>query len=95
MLLLVIYDISDDGKRNRVANTLKKYGLFRIQRSAFKGNLDSQRVKDLIRALKPDIDVKTDVLHIIPIDPRNWDMRIVIGNEGESNDNNNRSVLLV
>ncbi len=84
MLLLVIYDISDNNKRVRVANTLKRYGLSRIQRSAFKGNLDSQRVKDLLRAIRSDVDVNTDVVHVIPLDPRNWETRVVIGSERRS-----------
>jgi CRISPR-associated protein Cas2 len=82
MLLLVIYDVSDDNKRNRLANALKRYGLSRIQKSAFKGDLDSQRLKDLLRSIKREVNEDTDVVHVVPIDPRNWDMRIVIGSEG-------------
>ncbi|NPB00799.1 MAG: CRISPR-associated endonuclease Cas2 [Crenarchaeota archaeon] len=37
LYLLVIYDISDDDLRNRVASFLKTMGLRRIQRSAFLG----------------------------------------------------------
>ncbi|AEE94627.1 CRISPR-associated protein, Cas2 [Acidianus hospitalis W1] len=41
MKIIVVYDISDNGKRNKLANELKKFGLYRIQRSAFEGDIDS------------------------------------------------------
>ncbi|QGA53936.1 CRISPR-associated endonuclease Cas2 [Sulfolobus sp. E5-1-F] len=82
MKLLVVYDVSDDSKRNKLANNLKKLGLERIQRSAFEGDIDSQRVKDLIRVVKLIIDTNTDIVHIIPLGIRDWERRIVIGKEG-------------
>ncbi len=39
MLLWVIYDISDNLLRSRVAEKCKDYGLRRVQRSAFLGEL--------------------------------------------------------
>ncbi|AWR98101.1 CRISPR-associated endonuclease Cas2 [Acidianus sulfidivorans JP7] len=82
MKLLVVYDVSDDSKRNKLANNLKKLGLERIQKSAFEGDLDSQRVKDLIRVVKIIVDTNTDIVHIIPLGIRDWERRIVIGKEG-------------
>ncbi len=45
--VLVIYDISDDELRRKVADALHGFGLARVQRSAFLGDLLSSRVKDL------------------------------------------------
>ncbi|WP_369611696.1 CRISPR-associated endonuclease Cas2 [Sulfurisphaera javensis] len=81
MIVLVVYDVSDDGKRNKLANELKKYGLERIQKSAFEGNLDPQRIKNLIRVIKEIIDPSTDIVHIVPLGLRDWENRIVIGRE--------------
>jgi len=47
--VVVVYDISDDAKRYRLASRLKALGLSRIQRSAFAGRLDSSRLRDLYR----------------------------------------------
>lgn len=85
MKLLVVYDISDDGKRNKLANSLKKFGLERIQKSAFEGDLDSQRVKELVRTVRLYVDLTTDIVHIIPLGIREWENRIVIGKEGLEN----------
>ncbi|MCH4816217.1 MAG: CRISPR-associated endonuclease Cas2 [Candidatus Micrarchaeia archaeon] len=82
MKLLVVYDVSDDSKRSKLANNLKKLGLERIQKSAFEGDIDSQRVKDLIRVIRLIVDINTDVVHIIPLGIRDWERRIVIGKEG-------------
>ncbi len=53
---LVIYDISKDKIRNRVAEVCKDYGLKRIQWSAFSGKLNNNRREELhlklIRTLK-------------------------------------------
>ncbi|ABP95310.1 MULTISPECIES: CRISPR-associated endonuclease Cas2 [Metallosphaera] len=82
MRVLVVYDVSDNGKRTRLANELKRYGLSRIQRSAFQGNLDSQRMKNMVRSIAHLIDPSTDIIHVIPMGLRDWEERIVIGKEG-------------
>lgn len=40
MLTWVIYDISENRIRSRVAKICKGYGLFRVQKSAFLGDLN-------------------------------------------------------
>ena len=40
MLVWVIYDISENRFRSRVAKICKNYGLFRVQKSAFLGDLN-------------------------------------------------------
>jgi len=52
MYTLVIYDITDDGIRLKVAEACKEAGLVRIQKSAFLGRIDSQTRKNLKRRLQ-------------------------------------------
>jgi CRISPR-associated protein Cas2 len=49
---LVIYDISDDNLRNAISEVCKNFGLSRIQKSAFLGDLVSSARKDLKASLK-------------------------------------------
>jgi CRISPR-associated endoribonuclease Cas2 len=49
---LVIYDITDDDLRNKVAHLLKKQGLKRIQKSAFAGKITSSQRSEVIAGLK-------------------------------------------
>ena len=40
MLTWVIYDISDDNIRTHSADVCKKYGLYRVQKSCFLGEIN-------------------------------------------------------
>ncbi len=77
--VLVVYDVSDNAKRLRLAKTLERMGLSRIQRSAFAGAMPAARIKDLERAARRIIDPSTDVVHIIPLAERDWQARRVLG----------------
>ena len=77
--VLVIYDISDDRIRSRVAKILENWGLSRIQKSAFAGKLQRARIKDLARKLERIIDKDTDIIHIVPLQPREWYNAVVLG----------------
>ena len=52
MKTLVIYDITDDNLINAVSEVCKNFGLSRIQKSAFLGNLVSSARKELKVALE-------------------------------------------
>ena len=77
--VLVVYDISDDRDRLKVARTLEAWGLSRIQRSAFTGMLQRARMRDLARRISWIIDEDTDVVHIVPLQPGEWEKTIVLG----------------
>lgn len=77
--VLVVYDVSDDQIRLKVSRTLQKWGLSRIQRSAFAGNLMRARVKDLARRLEKLVNEETDIIHIFTLTPIEWNNAIVIG----------------
>ncbi len=47
MLVWVIYDISENRIRSRVAKICKNYGLFRVQKSAFLGDLNKNEADSL------------------------------------------------
>jgi CRISPR-associated protein Cas2 len=49
---LVIYDISDDNLSNAISEVCKNFGLSRIQKSAFLGDLVSSARKGLKASLK-------------------------------------------
>jgi CRISPR-associated protein Cas2 len=77
--ILVIYDISDDRLRLKVAEVLKNYGLKRIQKSAFIGYLTRSRLSSLVvdvRAIVVD-----DNLKIFPLCDIDYRGMISIGKE--------------
>lgn len=56
MLVWVIYDISENRYRSRVAKICKNYGLFRVQKSAFLGDLNRNESDSLTLECEAIID---------------------------------------
>jgi CRISPR-associated protein Cas2 len=81
--VLVVYDIDDDAKRVKLADRLKGLGLSRIQRSAFAGNLDSQRLKDLYRLCERFATDPRDVIHVFLLCGYDWSRRKAFGSYHE------------
>ncbi|MGB9785614.1 MAG: CRISPR-associated endonuclease Cas2 [Fervidicoccaceae archaeon] len=76
---IIVYDIGDQGKRQRVVEILEKWGLRRIQRSAFVGYVQEGRAKDIAREIEMTIDLERDVVHIVQIERKEWNRAIVVG----------------
>ena len=79
MLTWVIYDVSEDKRRNRIAKTCKEYGLYRIQKSVFLGDIPSQRADEIAEFSADLIDEKTDAVFILPCCREDFEKRIVVG----------------
>lgn len=86
MPYVVIYDITKDSLRSRVANKLKDYGLNRIQYSAFVGDLRARSLRSLITDLKKMLGKagkrsreERKLVHIFPVPFSSLESVIVIG----------------
>ncbi len=64
---VVIYDITDDNLRALVVETLKDYGLQRIQYSAFIGDLRRDELNSLLADLKNLIKDLTENVQLYPL----------------------------
>jgi CRISPR-associated protein Cas2 len=64
---VVIYDITNDNLRALVAETLKDYGLQRIQYSAFIGSLRRDKLNSLIVDLKNLIKELIENVQLYPV----------------------------
>ncbi|MCS7131310.1 MAG: CRISPR-associated endonuclease Cas2 [Hadesarchaea archaeon] len=67
MPTLVIYDISSDEIRTKLADRLFDYGLQRIQYSAFKGELNVHDREVLVKELMKFIGGGRDSIYVIPL----------------------------
>lgn len=81
MKTLVIYDISDDNLRNAVSEVCKNFGLLRIQKSAFIGNLTSSRRKELRDKLKEVLGDANGNIQLFVICQADMALREIIGKE--------------
>lgn len=59
MLTWIIYDITDDKKRSKIAKTCKEYGLYRVQKSAFLGRLNNNQIDEISLRCKDILEEKT------------------------------------
>ena len=66
-LLWVIYDITDDRTRGRVAKACKGKGLYRVQKSAFLGTLNRNQLDELKMMCEDLIDRESDSVYIFPM----------------------------
>ena len=66
MLVWVIYDISDNRIRSLVAKLCKNYGLFRVQKSAFLGDLNRNESDSLALECEAAIE-ESDSVYVFPM----------------------------
>lgn len=83
MRCLLIYDISHDGVRAKVADACLDYGLERIQYSAFMGELSWIHQKELLLQIKRRIGKHDASVQLFPLDEKSWTSRRVIEQKSE------------
>jgi CRISPR-associated protein Cas2 len=79
MHLLIMYDITDDRIRTKVAKELEDYGLDRIQYSAFYGQLNRNLQEELMMALNDLLNDAPARIQLIPIAANDWEKRLEVG----------------
>lgn len=79
MLYWLIYDISDNKIRNKIASKCKNYGLFRVQKSSFLGNLSKNKSEMLILEIKELELKKDDCIFMIPTCKSCFSYKEIIG----------------
>lgn len=70
--LLVLYDISDDKLRGKVADACLDYGLQRVQFSAFVGELGRVHQRELELKIRELVGRNTVKIRLIPLDAQTW-----------------------
>ena len=76
---MVIYDITDDELRNKVASFLKSKGLKRVQKSAFVGDISYSQMRDVEAGLSILVRGAKANIQIYPLTPASFSQRRVIG----------------
>lgn len=66
-LVWIIYDISADKARGRIARHCKEAGLYRVQKSAFLGTIHRSRLDELRMQIEESMDEDTDSVYIFPM----------------------------
>lgn len=66
MLTWVIYDITDNSKREKVIRICKSYGLYRVQKSVFLGTLNPNELDSVALECEEVIETDTDSVYVFP-----------------------------
>jgi CRISPR-associated protein Cas2 len=84
--ILIIYGISSDRVRTRVADACLDYGLERIQYSAFVGALGRAHLRELELKVARLLGREPAKVRFIPLDEHAWEQQYVIEREEEQHD---------
>lgn len=83
MNIWVIYDIESsrqgDKRRRKIIKQIEKFGLYRVQKSVFLGNIENNRIEELELFSKGLIDHETDSVYIFPMCKTDFDNVKMIG----------------
>jgi len=67
VLVWVIYDISKDKPRKRLADKAIEQGLERVQKSVFLGNIDKNLIDELVIYAEEQINLDSDSVYVFPM----------------------------
>ena len=79
MRCLVVYDISSDRLRARVADICQDYGLSRIQYSAFLGDLSRNHQDELLQKVRRRLGKAEARVALFPLCETDFRARIEVG----------------
>lgn len=82
MRCLLVYDISDDKTRTKVADACLDYGLDRIQYSAFLGRLNGTHRRELMKKMRRILGHRPGKIQLFPLCATDWENRDEIIQEG-------------
>lgn len=72
LLVWVIYDITENRVRQKVSDRCKSYGLYRVQKSVFLGDLNTNDRDSLGLECEELIDTERDSVYIFPMDEQSF-----------------------
>lgn len=84
-LVWIIYDIRNDKKRTKIAKACKNKGLYRVQKSAFLGTLNRNRIDELKLICEDIIDPEVDSIYIFPMCEDDFKKVILLGQAFDKN----------
>lgn len=79
MLVFLLYDITDDRIRHKVAVACEDYGLDRLQFSAFYGELSRNLQEELMLRIDKLLGNEPGRVQLIPISTAEWNKRLEVG----------------
>jgi CRISPR-associated protein Cas2 len=79
MMTWVVYDISDDRTRTRIARRCLDFGLYRVQKSVFLGDIEGNRLEEIVLFSRELLDLETDSVYIFPMCREDFEKVRIVG----------------
>lgn len=79
MLTWVVYDISKDRTRTKIAKRCLNFGLYRVQKSVFLGDIPPNRVKEILLFSRELMEMETDSVYVFPMCRADFDRVRILG----------------
>ena len=79
MLTWVVYDIAKDRTRTKIARRCLDFGLYRVQKSVFLGDLEPNRVDEILLFSRELMNLETDSVYIFPMCRPDFDNVRILG----------------
>lgn len=79
MLVWLIYDISKDKIRNKIVKMAQEYGLYRVQKSVFLGEINKNRLDEVVLKSEQLIEKESDSVYIFPMCDKDFKSAILQG----------------
>jgi len=71
-IVWVVYDITENKTRSKIARICLNHGLYRVQKSVFLGNLNHNERDSLALECEEIIDSEVDSVYIFPMDGKSF-----------------------
>ena len=79
MLTWVVYDISKDRTRTKISDRCLDFGLQRVQKSVFLGDIEPNRVEEIIQFSSVLLNLETDAVYVFPMCREDFDKVRMVG----------------
>lgn len=80
MITWVLYDITNDRARTRVAKFCRQAGLYRVQYSVFLGTLENANELDELQLrIEAEIDPDVDKVYLFPMNKAQLNRAVLLG----------------
>jgi CRISPR-associated protein Cas2 len=66
----IVYDITQNRRRQRIVRACRDFGLIRAQKSVFVGIVDDSRLESFFARLRSEMDENEDSVFVLPTDKR-------------------------
>ena len=93
MNYIISYDLKNSYKRKQLSNYLKSYGLIRIQKSVFWGDIQEKFLKKYVLTLKSFLESNEDSILVCPINAEDLKNSSFIGYDFFINKKDNFKIL--